>query len=90
MQRGWDCLARFAERVAGLSGHQVRTVATQTMREARNREESLGHGYRVLSFPIDVISGREEAPLIYHGVARLLPQSDERRLVVDIGGTPPS
>ncbi|HEX7891088.1 MAG TPA: exopolyphosphatase, partial [Ramlibacter sp.] len=36
--------------------------------------------------PIDVIPGREEARLIYQGVAHLLPQSDERRLVVDIGG----
>ena len=41
---------------------------------------------QILGFPIDVISGREEARLIYQGVAHLLPQSDERRLVVDIGG----
>src|SRR5690606_27797405 len=40
----------------------------------------------ILGFPIDVVSGPEEARLIYQGVARLLPQSDERRLVVDIGG----
>ncbi len=86
MQRGWDCLARFGERLAGFSRTQVRAVATQTLREARNREEFLLHGSRVLGYPIDVVSGPEEARLIYQGVARLLPQSDERRLVVDIGG----
>ncbi len=86
MQRGWDCLARFAERLAGFRKSQVRAVATQTLREARNRDVFLARAHQVLGFPIDVISGREEARLIYQGVAHLLPQSDEKRLVVDIGG----
>lgn len=86
MQRGWDCLARFGERLAGFKKTQVRAVATQTLREARNREEFLVRASKTLGVPIDVISGNEEARLIYRGVARLLPQSDERRLVVDIGG----
>jgi len=86
MQRGWDCLARFGERLAGFKKTQVRAVATQTLREARNRDEFLARANKILGFPIDVISGREEARLIYQGVAHMLPQSDERRLVVDIGG----
>jgi len=86
MERGWACLARFGERLAGFPRAQVRAVATQTLREARNREEFLARGSEVLGYPIDVVSGPEEARLIYQGVARLLPQSDERRLVVDIGG----
>ncbi len=86
MQRGWDCLGRFAERLAGFKKNQVRAVATQTLREARNREVFLERAQKILGFPIDVISGREEARLIYQGVAHLLPQSNERRLVVDIGG----
>ena len=86
MQRGWDCLARFGERLAGFRRSQVRAVATQTLREARNRDEFLAKANKILGFPIDVISGREEARLIYQGVAHMLPQSDERRLVVDIGG----
>ena len=86
MQRGWECLARFGERLAGFKKTQVRAVATQTLREARNRDEFLGRAHTILGFPIDVISGREEARLIYQGVAHLLPQSTERRLVVDIGG----
>ena len=86
MQRGWDCLARFGERLAGMERTQVRAVATQTLREARNRDEFIARGNALLGFPIDVITGPEEARLIYQGVSRLLPQSDERRLVVDIGG----
>lgn len=86
MQRGWDCLARFGERLAGFRKGEVRAVATQTLREARNRDVFLQRAHKVLGFPIDVISGREEARLIYQGVAHLLPQSGERRLVVDIGG----
>ena len=86
MQRGWDCLARFGERLAGFQKAQVRAVATQTLREARNRDEFLAQARKIIGFPIDVISGREEARLIYQGVAHLLPQSDQRRLVIDIGG----
>jgi exopolyphosphatase/guanosine-5'-triphosphate,3'-diphosphate pyrophosphatase len=56
------------------------------LREARNREVFLVHACEILGFPIDVISGPEEARLIYQGVAHLLPESDERRLVIDIGG----
>ncbi len=86
MQAGWDCLARFGERLAGFRAKQVRAVATQTLREARNREFFLHRARDILGFPIEVISGPEEARLIYLGVSHLLPQSDERRLVIDIGG----
>lgn len=86
MQAGWDCLARFGERLAGFQPHEVRAVATQTLREARNRNAFIERGNAILGFPINVISGREEARLIYQGVAQMLPLSDERRLVIDIGG----
>ena len=86
LQRGWDCLARFAERLRGFAPGQVRAVATQTLREARNSEVFTTRGSAILGFPIAVISGPEEARLIYQGVAHLLPASDERRLVLDIGG----
>jgi exopolyphosphatase / guanosine-5'-triphosphate,3'-diphosphate pyrophosphatase len=90
MQRGWDALARFGERLAGFKRSHVRAVATQTLREARNREEFLLRARTILGFGIDVITGHEEARLIYQGVAHSLPQTDasghERRLVIDIGG----
>jgi exopolyphosphatase/guanosine-5'-triphosphate,3'-diphosphate pyrophosphatase len=86
MQSGWDCLARFGERLAGFAPDEVRAVATQTLREARNRDVFLSRANDVLGFPINVISGREEARLIYQGVAHMLERSEERRLVIDIGG----
>ncbi|WP_027015830.1 Ppx/GppA phosphatase family protein [Comamonas composti] len=86
MERGWECLARFGERLAGFAPEQVRAVATQTLREALNREQFIRRGSELLGFPIEVIAGEEEARLIYRGVASLLPPSQERRLVVDIGG----
>jgi len=63
----------------------VRAVATQTLREARNRNAFLLRAQDALSYPIEVISGREEARLIYAGVTHMQP-SDEPRLVIDIGG----
>lgn len=86
MARGWACLARFGERLANWPAAQVRAVATQTLREARNREVFLERGQRLLGHPIEVIAGREEARLIYLGVTHTLPESHERRLVIDIGG----
>ena len=86
MQRGWDCLARFAERLSGFKKSQVRAVATQTLREAKNRDVFLKRGCEILGFPIEVIAGTEEARLIYQGVSHLLPHSQEKRLVIDIGG----
>ena len=86
LQRGWDCLARFAECLAGFPGILVRAIATQTLREAHNRDVFLQRGAALLGCPIELLSGAEEARLIYQGVALLLPASDERRLVLDIGG----
>ncbi|MDE1949459.1 MAG: Ppx/GppA family phosphatase [Burkholderiales bacterium] len=85
VERGLACLRRFAGRLAGFAPAQVRAVATQTLREARNRDAFLQRAQAVLGYPIEVISGREEARLIYAGVARLQP-ADEPRLVIDIGG----
>ena len=85
VQRGLACLRRFAARLAGFEPGQVRAVATQTLREARNRNAFLLRAQQALGFPIEVISGREEARLIYAGVAHLQP-SDDTRLVIDIGG----
>ncbi len=81
-----DCLARFAERLGGLHPSAVRAVATNTLRVARNSAKFLPQAERALGFPIDIITGHEEARLIYLGAAHMLPASDEPRLVIDIGG----
>ena len=85
VQRGLACLRRFATRLAGYAPPRVRAVATQTLREARNRDAFLLRAQAALGHPIEVISGREEARLIYAGVAQLQP-STAPRLVIDIGG----
>lgn len=86
MQRGWNCLERFSERLADVATDNIRAVGTQTLRQAVNRDAFLARASRILGVPIDVISGREEARLIYQGASSLLPSSLDRRLVVDIGG----
>jgi exopolyphosphatase/guanosine-5'-triphosphate,3'-diphosphate pyrophosphatase len=80
------CLARFGERIRGLHPSAVRAVATNTFRLATNAAVFLPKAERALGFPIDVITGHEEARLIYNGVAHVLPATTEPRLVVDIGG----
>lgn len=80
------CLARFGERVKGLHPSAVRAVATNTFRVATNAAAFMPQAERALGFPIDIITGHEEARLIYNGVAHVLPPSVEARLVIDIGG----
>ena len=79
-------LAKFAERLRGFPRQAVRVVGTNALRVAKNAPQFLREARAVLGFPIEVISGREEARLIYLGVAHALPVSSQRRLVVDIGG----
>jgi exopolyphosphatase/guanosine-5'-triphosphate,3'-diphosphate pyrophosphatase len=85
-QRALACLQRFGERLRGLPREAVRAVGTNSLRVAKNAPEFLQQAEAALGFPIDVIAGREEARLIYLGVARGLPQSENKRMVMDIGG----
>ncbi len=80
------CLARMNERLRGMDPDKVRAVGTQTMRQALNADRFLAQAERVLGYPIEIISGREEARLVFEGCTRTLPPSKRRRLVVDIGG----
>ncbi|MDR2689405.1 MAG: exopolyphosphatase [Azoarcus sp.] len=86
MARGISALRRFHERVAGFAPEAVRAVATNTLRVAKNAADFLAQGEAALGFPIEVIAGREEARLIYVGVAHTLPDPQRQRLIVDIGG----
>jgi len=85
-QRALDCLARFGQRLRGLAPDDVRAVGTNTFRIAKNIDAFVPAAEAALGFPIEVVAGREEARLIYLGVAHSLPPSRARRLVVDIGG----
>jgi exopolyphosphatase/guanosine-5'-triphosphate,3'-diphosphate pyrophosphatase len=81
-----ECLARMNERLRGLPLAQVRAVGTQTLRDAPNSDEFLIEAQHALGYPIDIISGREEARLTFEGCMHSVPPSREPRLVVDIGG----
>jgi exopolyphosphatase/guanosine-5'-triphosphate,3'-diphosphate pyrophosphatase len=81
-----EALAKFAERLRGFPRQAVRAVGTNALRVAKNAPQFLREARAVLGFPIEVISGREEARLIYLGVAHALPKAAHRRLVLDIGG----
>jgi exopolyphosphatase/guanosine-5'-triphosphate,3'-diphosphate pyrophosphatase len=86
MDRAISVLKRFGERIAGFHPNRVRAVATNTFRVARNAVQLLPRAEAALGFPIEVISGQEEARLIFSGVANELPPSPNKRLVIDIGG----
>ncbi len=84
--RALACLHRFGERLRGLSPEAIRCVGTSALRVAKNAEEFIPKAEIALGHPIEIVAGREEARLIYLGVAHSLPASPDRRLVVDIGG----
>lgn len=85
-QRGLAALGKFAERLRGLPATAVRAVGTNSLRVARNATDFIPQAEHILGFPIEVIAGREEARLIYLGVAHGLPKSKDNLLVIDIGG----
>ncbi|WP_117236462.1 guanosine-5'-triphosphate,3'-diphosphate diphosphatase [Vibrio maerlii] len=85
MQRGWDCLSLFAERLQDISAENIRIVGTATLRTATNVDIFLAKANQILGHKIEVISGEEEAATIYKGVAHTSGGMG-RRLVVDIGG----
>lgn len=84
--RAFEALGRFGERLRGFPKRAVRAVGTNTLRVAKNAPQFLRDARDALGFPIEVIAGREEARLIYLGVAQALPVGNQRRLAVDVGG----
>jgi len=80
------CLARFGQRLRDMPNGAVRAVGTNTLRQAKNSAEFLAKAEQALGHPIEVISGVEEARLIYLGVAHSTGADEQRRFVMDIGG----
>lgn len=86
-QRALACLKRFGQRLRDMDAHQVRVVGTSALRRAKNAEAFLAAAEEALGgHPVEVISGVEEARLIYLGVSHYAPSIDGSTLVVDIGG----
>jgi exopolyphosphatase/guanosine-5'-triphosphate,3'-diphosphate pyrophosphatase len=85
-QRGITAIRRFGERIRGFDPANVRAVATNTLRVAKNAPNFIREAEEALGFSIEVIAGVEEARLIYIGAAHEVPAVHGNRLVVDIGG----
>ncbi|HTD27880.1 MAG TPA: exopolyphosphatase [Xanthomonadaceae bacterium] len=86
LDRSLECLSRFGQRIRNIPTQCVRVVATNSVRQLRDPRAFLRPAEAALGHPIEIISGREEARLVYLGVAHATPPSGKRRLVIDIGG----
>jgi exopolyphosphatase/guanosine-5'-triphosphate,3'-diphosphate pyrophosphatase len=85
-ERALACLRRFGQRLRDMRAHQVRVVGTNTLRRASNADAFLAKAEEALGHPVEVISGIEEARLIYLGVSHHTDSRDGANLVIDIGG----
>lgn len=85
IQRALECLALFAERLQGFPAENVCIVGTHALREAVNVEEFLQRAKAIIPYPIEIISGQEEARLIFMGVEHTQPEKGHK-LVIDVGG----
>lgn len=86
VRRALSALERFGERLRGMPRSAVRAVGTNTLRQARNGAEVEQLFSDALGHPVEIISGREEARLIYVGVTHAIPSTSGNQLVLDIGG----
>ncbi len=84
--RAIACLERFGQRLRDMHASSVRVMGTNALRQARGKQPFLERAREALGHPIEIISGMEEARLIYSGVAHTMPSEPGRRLVCDIGG----
>jgi exopolyphosphatase / guanosine-5'-triphosphate,3'-diphosphate pyrophosphatase len=84
--RGLDCLSRFAQLLGSVEPQRIRVVGTNALRQAKNRLDFTVPARDILGTRVDVIYGREEARLVYLGVAHTLADDAQSRLVIDIGG----
>ncbi len=85
-ERAIECLSRFSQRLQQVAPENIRVVGTNTLRRARHNRRFMRKAEKALGHEIEIISGREEARLIYLGVSHALEDSHDKRLVVDIGG----
>ena len=84
--RALACLERFGQRLRDMHPDTVRVVGTNALRRAHRKQAFLERARAAIGHPIEIVSGMEEARLIYSGVAHTMPSGGGRRLVVDIGG----
>ena len=85
-ERALQCLQRLAQRLRSIDPNNLRIVGTNTLRQLENSSSFLAEAESILGRPIEIISGREEARLIYLGVCHGMGDNRTQELVIDIGG----
>jgi exopolyphosphatase/guanosine-5'-triphosphate,3'-diphosphate pyrophosphatase len=86
MDRGLSVVCNFADIARYYGADEIIAVATAAVREARNRREFVDRAKLDCGVDIRVVSGMEEARLIYLGVVSGVELGQSRALIVDIGG----
>ena len=84
-ERSLHCLRKFRERLANIASENCRAVGTLTLRKMKD-PSFIQEAEAALGMPIDIISGREEARLIYLGVSQYANVTGKDLFVMDIGG----
>ncbi|PWQ98805.1 Ppx/GppA phosphatase family protein [Leucothrix arctica] len=85
-ERAYQCLQRFSDRLRNIDPKNVRVAGTNTLRNMRQSDAFVSKGSKLLGHPIEIVSGQEEARLVYLGVAHTLSNDHGKQLVIDIGG----
>lgn len=85
VKRGIRTLMTF-KGIADSHNAEIRAVATSAVREASNKNEFIKKVKEETGIDTEIISGHEEARLIYLGALRALSIYDKTILLIDIGG----
>ncbi len=86
IQRGLDIIEMYGQRLKDFHPRFVKIVGTNALRRARNSRDFVSRATEIVGYSVEVISGYEEARLIYLGVARSIELDGQNRLLIDIGG----
>lgn len=87
INKALNTLMRFGDRIQNFPKKNVCVIATNTFRIAKNAKFLIQEGEKLLGFPINVISGEDEARLVFTGAEHVSPVCDDNRFVIDIGGS---
>ena len=86
IKRALECLERFGQRLRDMHADSVRAIGTNALRSAKNPQKFIAAAQEALGHPIEIISGIEEARLVYQGTIYAISRPNDRRIVIDIGG----
>jgi exopolyphosphatase/guanosine-5'-triphosphate,3'-diphosphate pyrophosphatase len=86
MEKAFQALARFKERMRILKIEHYRAVATSAVRESSNGREFAGRARAELNLDLEIIGGSEETQLVYRAVKPQLRMGKKPWLLANLGG----